>query len=86
MMVFTSLFIAVIVITGLYFLVVRITPWPAVSYLIMIAVGIACLIPGDVHFRYIGIEVAGFGSLLVWVHYQFIRKSKVKGADGGSNR
>lgn len=73
-MVFTTLFIAVIIILGLYFLVVRFTRWPVLSYALMVGVGVACLFAGDVHFNYVGIEVAGLGSFLVWVHYQFIRK------------
>ena len=55
-------------------MVVRFLPRPAISYALMIAVGIVCLLPGDVHFRYIGIEVAAFGSLLVWLHYQYINR------------
>ena len=74
MMIVTTLFVAAIIIAGLYFLAVRFIPWPGLSYALMIAVGIACLLPGDVHFRYIGIEVAAFGCMLVWMHHQFIRK------------
>ena len=73
MMIFTTLVVAAIIVAGLYFLV-RIIPWPGLSYALMVAVGVACLFPGDVHFRYIGIEVAALGSLVVWFHYQFIRK------------
>lgn len=75
MMVFTTLFVAAIIILLLYFLVIRFIPWPAVSYVLMVGVGVACLIPGDVHFRYIGVEIIGLGNVLVWAHYQYIRKS-----------
>ena len=70
----TTLYIATIIILGAYLLVKRLIPWPPLSYFIIIAFGVACLLQGDVHFRYIGIEIAGAGSLLVWVHYQFIQK------------
>jgi hypothetical protein len=75
MMVFTIIFVATIIIGALYFLVVRSIPWPTVSYILMVGVGIACLFLGNVHFMFIGIEVAGLGSLLVWIHFQFSRKS-----------
>jgi hypothetical protein len=74
MMVFTTLFVAAIIVLGLYFFIIRFTPWPALSYALMVGVGVACLFAGDIHFRYVGIEVAGLGSILVWVHYQFIQK------------
>lgn len=74
MMVFTTLFMAAIIILVLYFLVIRFIPWAGLSYVLVVGVGIACLFPGDVHFRYVGVEVIGLGSLLVWAHYQFIRK------------
>jgi hypothetical protein len=74
MMIVTTLFIAAIIIAGFYFLAIRFIPWSGLSYALMIAVGFACLIPGGVHFLYIGIEVMALGCLLVWIHYQFIRK------------
>ena len=76
MMVFTTLFVALIIIAGLYFIAIRFIPWPTISYILIIGVGVACLFPGDVHFRYIGIEVASFGSLVVWLHYQFFINKK----------
>ena len=48
MMIVTTLFVAAIIVAGLYFLAVRFIPWPGVSYALMIAVGVACLFPGDV--------------------------------------
>jgi len=74
MMLFTTLFVAAIVIAALYFVVVRSMRWPAVSYGLMISVGIACLF-GGVHFAYIGIEIAVLGSFVVWLHYRFWRKA-----------
>jgi len=79
MMVFTTLFIAVIIVAGLYF-VIRFIPWPSLSYALVGAVGIACFIPGDVHFRYVGIEVLGLGILVVWFHYRIVRKDGAQGA------
>ena len=73
MMVFTTLFIAVIIITAFYFIVIRFVPWPSLAYLLIIAVGLTCML-GGVHFAYIGIEIAGLGSLIVWLHYRFWRK------------
>lgn len=73
MMVFTTLFIAVIIVAGLYFLIRQI-PWPWLSYVLVGLAGIACFFPGDVHFRYIGLEVLGLGFLMVWFHYKTIRK------------
>jgi hypothetical protein len=77
MMIFTTLLGATIIVAGLYFLVVRFVPWQGFSYGLMIAVGVTCLFPGDVHFRYIGFEVAALGCLMVWIHYQFLRKTSV---------
>ena len=72
MMIFTTLFIAVIIIAILYYFIVRNLPWAIPSYIIMVAVGVLCFFPGDVHFRYIGIEVIGLGCLLVWYHHTFL--------------
>ncbi len=74
MMIVTTLFAAAIIVAMLYFLSIRFIPWSILSYALMIVVGIACLFPGDVHFRYVGLEVIAIGCLLVWLHYQFIRK------------
>lgn len=74
MMVFTTLFIAAIVIAALYFLIVRTTPWPLLGYGVMVLVGVACFFLGSVHFAYIGIEIAGLGSFIVWMHHRFWRK------------
>lgn len=74
MMLITTLFIAVILIAALYFAAIRFVPWPALAYVLVTAVGAACMI-GGVHFAYVGIEVAGLGSLLVWVHFRLWRKT-----------
>jgi membrane protein required for beta-lactamase induction len=76
MMVFTTLFIAIIIIALLYYFLIRNIPWVIPSYLLVIFVGILCFIPGDVHFRYVGIEIIGFGSLVVWHHYNKIKENK----------
>jgi drug/metabolite transporter (DMT)-like permease len=78
MMLFTTLVIAAMIIAAVYFGAVRFIPWPMISYLLMVVVGVACLLPGDVHFRYIGIEVAALGSLVVWLYYHLIRKPITK--------
>jgi len=79
MMVFTTLFMAAIVIAALYFIAVRYIKWPVVSYALMVVVGFACLF-GGVHFAYIGIEVAVLGSLTVWLHYRYWRKPPLRPA------
>lgn len=84
MMIVTTLFVAAIIIAGLYFLAIRFIPWPSLSYALMVAAGIACLVPGGVHFTYIGIEVVAFGILLVWVHYQYIRKPVTQSSRRGT--
>ena len=76
MMIFTTIFIAAIVIALLYFVAIRFIPWPALSYVLMVGAGLVCLMQGDVHFRYIGIEIAGIGSLVVWLHYNVLKKRK----------
>ena len=75
MMIFTTLFVAAIVIAALYFVVVRPLRWPMVGYLVMMTSGVACFFIGSVHFAYIGIEIAALGSLLVWLHNQYWRKT-----------
>lgn len=85
MMIFTTLVLAAIIIAGLYFLLIRNIPSPKWGYAIMVVAGIVCLLPGDVHFRYIGIEVAAFGSLLVWFHHQYIRKPAAQNSSGPGN-
>jgi hypothetical protein len=74
MMIVTTLFAAAIIVAMLYFLAIRFIPWPGASYALVVFVGVACLFPGDVHFRYVGLEVIALGSLLVWFHHQYIRK------------
>ncbi len=81
MMIFTTLIVAAIIVAGLYFLAIRFIPWPSLSYALMVAVGVTCLFPGDVHFRYIGIEVAALGCLVVWIHYRFIQKPVAQSAN-----
>jgi hypothetical protein len=73
MMVFTTLYIAVVIMTVLYFCFVRNIPGAMPSYIIMLAVGITCLFPGDDHFRYVGFEIIGLGCLLVWYHHNVIK-------------
>ena len=73
-MLLTTLYIAAIIILGAYVCIIHYIPWPPLSYFIILGIGVACLLPGDVQYRYIGIEIAGAGSLLVWVHYKFIQK------------
>jgi hypothetical protein len=53
MMIFTTLLVAAIIVAGLYFLVVRFIPWQGLSYGLMIVVGVACLLPGDVHHQFL---------------------------------
>ena len=74
MMVFTTIFIAAIVIAAVYFVAVRRIPWPILSYALMLSVGGLCFLPGGVHFAYIGIEVIGLDLLLVWLHYRFTKR------------
>jgi hypothetical protein len=74
MMVFTTIFLASFVIGLLYCFVVRNIKWPAASYAIIVIVGLLCLFEGSVHFRYVGIEVLGLGSLIVWLHYRYWKK------------
>ena len=81
-MLFTTLVVAAIIVAGLYFLVIRFIPSPKVGYAIMVAVGIVCLLPGDVHFRYIGIEIAALGSLVMWLHHQYVRKPAAQNSSG----
>ena len=76
MMVFTTLFIAVIIMAILYYFIIRNIPWDIPAYIIMVSVGVLCFLPGDVHFRYVGIEVIGLGCLLVWYHHKFIKPNK----------
>lgn len=75
MMVFTTLFIASIVIAVLYVVVIRNSRWPALSYGVMTLAGIAFFLLGSVHFWYIGIEIAGIGSLVAWMHHRVWRKA-----------
>jgi drug/metabolite transporter (DMT)-like permease len=77
MIIFTTLLVAAITVAALYFLVVRFLPWQGISYGLMIIVGVVCLFPGDLHFRYIGFEIAALGCLMVWIHHQFLRKARV---------
>ena len=71
MMVFTTLFIAVIIVLVLWFLILRSLQhaWP--GYVLVAAAGIACFVFGSVHFVYIGIEVIGLGCLVVWLRHTF---------------
>lgn len=76
MMLFTTVFIAALVIAAVYFLLVRFIPWRIVSYCIMLVAGIAFLLLGSVHFIYVGIEVIAFGCLLVRIHYKHLIKKE----------
>ncbi len=75
MMVFTTLFIAAIILAALYFVALRRIPWPWpwLGYTLVVVIVVLCVMPGDVHFRYVGIEVAGLGALVVWAHHHFKR-------------
>ena len=73
MMVFTTLFAAGIIIGLLYYIVVRFIPWAFLSYAIMCVTGVFCIMNGTVHLIYIGLEVIGFGCLLVLYHYKKIK-------------
>lgn len=76
MMIFTTLFIAAIVIAAVYFTAIRRLKWPAVSYALMVGIGAACIF-GGVHFAYIGIEIAILGSFVVWLHYRNWNKQHI---------
>lgn len=71
MMVFTTLFVACLILAVLSLVVLRkwCPPWAA--YLLVAITGVACLLFGSVHFVYIGIEVIALGSLLVWLRHRF---------------
>lgn len=68
MLVFTTLFIAALVIVILWFVALRHIRHAWLGYAIVLAVGVACFFLGSVHFVYIGIEIIFFGCLLVWLH------------------
>jgi hypothetical protein len=71
MMVFTTLFIAVILVAllSLLFWQAWCPAWG--GYAASVIVGVACLFSGGVHFTYIGIEVIGLGCLVVWLRHRF---------------
>lgn len=71
MMVFTTLFLACLILAVLSLVALRkwCPPWG--GYLLVVATGIACLAFGSVHFVYIGIEVIALGVLLVWLRHRF---------------
>jgi hypothetical protein len=72
MMFVTTLFIAIFIISILYFFVIRYIPLPIPSYIIIVLSGLLCMFFGDAYFRYVGIEVLVLGSLVVWYHYKKI--------------
>ena len=74
MMVVTTVFLALIIIGALYYFLVRNIKWPLVSYSIMGIAGVVCLFEGSVHFGYVGVEILGIGSLIVWLHYKYWQK------------
>ena len=78
MMIFSTLSIAAILIAVLYFIVIRRLRWPLAAYGIIALTGGGCLFAGSVHFAFIGIEVLGLGSFLVWLHFRFWRKDLVE--------
>ncbi len=65
MMVFTTLFLAVLTLAILWFAVFKVAPWKPVRYVIVLIVAGLFIWTGSVHFVYTGIEVAVFGLLLV---------------------
>lgn len=75
MLIFTTMFIAVIVIVALWYVVLRRLRQAWVSYLIVLIVGAAFTILGDMHFIFIGIEIIFFGCALVWLRHR-TRSSK----------
>ncbi len=79
MLIFTTLFIALLIIAVLYFLIVRFIPWAHASYAVMLTAGIAIMFIGSVHFIYIGIEVIAIGSFLVRMHYKHLGKTRRAG-------
>lgn len=64
-MLYTTVPIALIIVFLLYYFLIRHIPWVKLSYFIIIAVGILCFLPGNVHFMYIGIEIIVLGCLVV---------------------
>jgi hypothetical protein len=87
MMVFSTLFIAVIVIGVLWFLLLQRLRQAWMGYVLVLAAGIACFLFGSVHFVYIGIEVIGLGCLVVWLRHTYwppAPKSKSAGAGDGA--
>ncbi|HET6169334.1 MAG TPA: hypothetical protein VFE01_04090, partial [Terracidiphilus sp.] len=64
MLIFTTMFIAVIVIVALWYLILRHLRRPLISYLIVVIVGIAFMVLGEMHFIFIGIEIIFFGCAL----------------------
>ena len=69
MMVFTTAFIAVIIVGLLYVVFIRFLPWRNVSYGVVAIAGFLCILDGTVHFTYIGLEVIALGSCVVWLHF-----------------
>jgi len=87
MMVFTTLSIAVIVIGVLWFLILQKLRQAWTGYVLVSTAGIACFLFGSVHFVYIGIEVIGLGSLIVWLRHTYrspVPKSNPVSADYGT--
>ncbi|WP_096526379.1 hypothetical protein [Candidatus Nitrosoglobus terrae] len=69
-MIFSTVILAIIVVSLLWFLILQKLNHPGFSYFIVIAVGVALLYHGSVHSIYIGIEVMGLGCLVVWAKHQ----------------
>ncbi len=73
MMVFTTMFVSVIILGLLYYFLIRYLPWAVLGYIVVAGVAVLCFMSGTVHFSYIGIEILGFGSAVVWWHFRKIR-------------
>ena len=87
MMVFTTMFIAVVVLALLWFIILQRLPWPLAGYAVVAIAGVACFLFGSVHFVYIGVEILGFGGLLVWLRHRFgppVRRPKPVSSGSGA--
>ncbi|MEO7323648.1 MAG: hypothetical protein ABIW82_02355 [Dokdonella sp.] len=84
MMLVSTLVPALLVVGAMYFVLIKIIPWAMLSYLLMAAVGVLCLLAGSVHMTYVGIEVAVIGMLLVWCHYRWWRRPRAGKAPGNN--
>ncbi|CAB1274536.1 hypothetical protein [Candidatus Nitrosacidococcus tergens] len=68
-MLFSTLILASIVVSLLWFSILQKLESPKIGYFIVILVGITFLYRSPVHSIYIGIEIMGLGCLVVWIKY-----------------